>query len=360
MEDRTPKIFSYIRLMQDIPCIGRIVDGKASLDCNLNLSNKVRCDISESFNEKIRFGIIELEADEHTQLRVERIIKNSVPEVEEPQFSDFPDLSHCNSLEEALSEQAVRNKQILAYRDYVENCNSLKLLYNLLTPEVNEYLNKRKIISGTGFSVGGYDKLTGYYQDIANCKNLMKRGCEKIIVSVENGTIINIQLIGRKGKDLLDLPLLDKNTTVRCRINPHEDNMSLLSDRALPKQNFSLQLLNLFVDPKNVWEDVNKMSFHYEPDSDYLYTFAEVQGNIMSYLQTVSEHEIREKNQFTQNMCMRLECLYRYLREEVKMNKSAAWDFIRDIWGLPNGDDVLFRYLGLYQKGLPLQFIIRR
>lgn len=364
MEDRTPKIFSYIRLMQDIPCIGRIVDGKASLDCNLNLSNKVRCDISESFNEKIRFGIIELEADEHTKLRVERIIKNSVPEVEEPQFTDLPDLSHFNSWEEALSEQEELNKQIVAYRDYVENCNSLKLLYNLLTPEVNEYLNKRKIIAGTGFSVGGYDKLTGYYQDIANCKNLMKRGCEKIIVSVENGTIINIQLIGRKGKDLLDIPLLDKNTMVRCRINPHEDTMSLLSDRALPKQNLSLQLLNLFIDPKNVWENVNKMSFHYEPDSDYLYTFAEIQGNIMSYLQAVSEHEIREKNTFTQDICNRLGCLYRFIIECKSINirkREDAWNFICDLWNFDGDIRVsAYEYILKFRKDkLPIQFTIK-
>lgn len=359
MIDKTPKIFNYIRLMQDIPCIGRVVDGCVALDCNININDKACYDVSDSFSEKIRFGKIELEADERTKARIEKMIRELVPKVDEPLYPDFTDMSYCGSCEEAIAELKERNKQIIAYRNYVEVCNSIRLLYNLLTPEIKEYLDKRRIIAGTGYSVGGFDKLTDYYQEVADCKNLIKKGCEKIIISVCYGTISNIQLIGRNGKDTPNIPLLDKNTNVRCRVNPHENNVCLISDIPLPKQNISLQLLNLYIDPKDAWENVNKMSFHYEPDSDYLYTFAEVRDNIMSYLQAVSEHEIREKNQFTQIMCQRMECLYRYLRNEVKLNKSDTWDYIRGLYGL-NGDDVLFRYLGLYQKELPIQFTIGR
>lgn len=349
MIDRTPKIFNYIRLMQEhTPCIG---GGWI----------EEPIDLFPQYIPDVRWGYVEVNADGVEKERIEKMIKRVVAEVDEPQFVEVGDFSHCESYEEALEELKERNKLITEYRDYVETCNSLRLLYNLLTPEVNDYLTKRKVIAGTGYKVGGYDKLTDYYQDVAKCKNLIKGGCEKIVISVENGTIVNVQLVGRKGKDVLDIPLLDKRTDVRCRGNMHEDFMCIIADEPLPQQNISLQLLNLIIDPKDVWVDVKKMSFYYEPDSDYLYTFEEILDNVREYVQSISKSEIREKNTFTQGICQRIECLYSYLRDEVKLSKSESWEFICDLWKFPDSKDDdarmgLLRYIGLHKKELPIQF----
>lgn len=351
MIDKTPKIFNYIRLMQEhTPCIGGSwIEGPI--------------DLFPQYIPDVRWGKVEVNAEGLEKERIEKMIKRVVAKVDEPQLSD--DLSYCRTWEEALKEQKERTQLITAYRDYIETCNSLRLLYNLLTPEVNDYLTKRKLIAGTGYSVCGYDKLTDYYQDVAKCKNLIKGGCEKIIISVEDGTIVNVQLVGRKGKDVYDIPLLDKRTDVRCRSNMHDDFMCIIADEPLPHQNISLELLNLFVDPKDVWVDVKNMSFHYDPDSDYLYTFEEVLNNVREYIQSISKFEIREKNKFTQGICKRLECLYRYLRDVVKLDKTESWAFICDLWKLPSSKDddvrmVIMRYLGLYKKELPIQFIYKQ
>lgn len=386
--DRTPNIFNYIRLMQEhTPCVKewqyKDKDGgwvTASLDecikhnqengaeyANVGVFRqdlKRLVEVHPSMFPNIRNGNVELDAKGLEKVRIEKMIKRVVAKVDDPQLSNNVDLSHCKTWEAALEVLKERNELITAYRDYVETCNSLIFLYNLLTPEVNEYLTKREIIAGTGHSVGEYEKLTDYYQEVSNCKNLIKRGCEEIIISVSGGTITNVQLVGRGRKDKPNVPLLDKNTNVRCRINPHEDTMCLISDKPLPKQNYSLQLLNLYIDPNNVWENVEKMSFHYEPDSDYLYTFVEVRNNIMSYLQAVSKYEIREKNTFSQSLCNRLGSLFRFIieSESITIKKRIdAWNFICDLWNF-DGDfrAYAYEYIRKFHKNnLPIQFTIK-
>lgn len=309
-------------------------------------------------------GNIEIDGDERNKAHVEKIINKVVSKVDEPQPIEEVDFSHCKSNDEfskVLNNHIVLQKN---YRTYLETCNSLKLLYNLLTPEVNKYIAKRKIVAGCGYPVGRYENITEYYQEIAKCRNLIKKGCERIVVSVKNGSIANIQLFGRKGKDVYDIPLLDKRTDVICRIDIDMLFKHTIERTPFPEMNTALQILNSFVDPKDEWTNVKNMSFHYEPDSDYLYTFAEVRDNIAEYLNAESKNEIREKNTFTRDICNRLGGLYRFLIDSnsIKIRtREDAWNFICDLWNFDGDIRVSgYEYIIKFRKDkLPIQFTIK-
>lgn len=388
MKENTPKIFDYIRLMQEhTPCITewRYIDkdGKeiaASLEeCikqnqengaeyssvgEFRLDLKHLIEVPSRSLPKVRKGNIEIIGDAHTKERVERMIKHIVEETEEPQDFDFTNLSRYKNWDEALRDIEQYHKQKMAYWDYNETCNSLRLLYNLLTPEVSKYLIKRKIVAGKGSPVGRYDNLTEYYQEVAKCRNLINRGCEKIIISVKNGSIANIQLFGRNGKDVCDIPLLDNRTDVICRIDMEMLFRHTIERTPFPEMNTALQILNSSVDPKDKWTDVKNMSFYYEQDSDYLYTFEEVLKNIADYLNAESKNEIREKNTFTQDICNRLGCLYRFIIECEFINirkREDVWNFICDLWNLDGDIRVsAYEYILKFRKDkLPIQFTIK-
>lgn len=385
MRDKTPQIYDYIRLMQEhTPCItewrytdkdGNEVTAPLEECIRQNQENgaeyssvgvfrtdlKCLVDVPHSYLPPITKGNIDIDGDERIKAYVEKIINNVVKKADKPQPIEELDFSHCKTndeFSEVLNSHIAKRNDYIAY---VETCNSLKLLYNLLTPEVNKYLAKRKIAAGVGSPVGGYDNLIEYYQEVAKCKNLVKKGCEKIVISVKNGSISNVQLFGRKGKDVYDIPLLDKRTDVVCRIDMEMLFRCTIGKIPFPEMNTALQILNSFVDPKDKWTDVKNMSFHYEPDSDYFYTFAEVRDNIAEYLNAESKHEIREKNTFTQDICNRLGGLYRFLIEcdSIKIRtREDAWSFICDLWNFDGDIRVSgYEYIVKFRKDkLPIQF----
>lgn len=388
MRDKTLQIYNYIRLMQEhIPCIpewrytdknGNEITAPLEECIRQNQENgaeyssvgvfrtdlKCLVDIPRNYLPPIINGNIEIDGSERIKAHIEKIINKVVEKVDKPQSIEEVDFSQCKSndeFSEVLNNHvALRNN----YIRYLESYNGLKLFYNLLTPEVNKYLAKRKIAAGVSSPVGGYDNLTEYYQEVAKCRNLVNKGCEKIVISVKNGSISNIQLFGRKGKDVYDIPLLDKRTDVICRIDMDLLFRSIIERTPFPDTNTALQILNSYVDPKDKWVDVKNMSFHYEPDSEYLYTFTEVRDNIAEYLNAESKNEIREKNTFTQDICNRLGGLYRFLIEcdSIKIRtREDAWSFICDLWNFDGDIRVSgYEYIVKFRKDkLPIQFTIK-
>lgn len=350
MMDRTPKIFNYIRLMQDITCIGRVVDGIASLYSNVNLNDKVRCDVSDSFCEKIRFGKIELEADERTKARIEKMIKKYVPEVEKPQYPDYPDLSHCKSWEEAVAELEERNKQIIAYRDYVEICNSLRFLYNLLTPYVRDYLQKCWLIAGTGHSVGFYTNITQYYKELKDCLNRVEKRCAKIIIRVEGGFVKEVCITDSQRKKKI-IPLL------------------AMGSKDITFRDLGIALQTSYIDNKHQWENVKKMTYCFEPDSEDCYSFDEIRFNVLDYLRALLEKRIAKRNTNAEILCKKLEPLYRYLKDIVCLSRNDAWTYICELWKSDNEiaslnsdktRELVWRYLGKFEKILPIEFVVNR
>lgn len=399
MKDTTPKIYDYIRLMQEYtPCVSEwqyhAKDGKwitASLEECLKHNQEDGADWSEVKRIRndlkrlvevdeyqlpdVRFGNIEINADSVEKLRVEKMIKRIVIKVDEPEPIKFINPEDCKSRKDEgkteeddcgeLDKVLSQLEEHLSYRNYIETCNSLRLLYNLLNPVVQEYLIKRKIIAGTGYSVGGYDNLTDYYNDVSDCNNLIKNGCSRIIVSIENGTIANVSLTGRDGKDVCNIPLLDKRTDVRCRCDINEDYMCVISKRPLPEQNISLQLLNLFLDPKYQWDNVKKMTFVYEIDSDNIYTFDEVRNNIADYFEAIIKHEIRVKNKFTQEISQKLFGAYRYIYDSQYIdtrNREHAWEIACRIFKLDEDFEVsAFEYIRKIKKYiLPVYVVVSK
>lgn len=350
MEDRTPKIFNYIRLMQDIPCIGRVVDGRIALDCNINLNDKVCYDVSDSFSEKIRFSKIELETDERNKARIERMIKKYVTEVEKPQYPDYPDLSHCKSWEEAIVELEELNKQIIAYRDYVETCNSLRFLYNLMTPYVRDYLQKCWLIAGTGHSVGFYTNITQYYNELKDCLNRVEKRCAKINIRVEGGFVKEVCITDSQRKNKI-IPLLAKGS------------------RDITFINLGIALQTSYIDNKHQWENVKKMSYCFEPDSEDCYSFDEIRSNVLDYLRTLLEKRITKRNTNAEILCKKMEPLYRYLKDVVCLSRNDAWTYICELWKSDNeiaslnsdkSRELMWRYLGNFEKLLPVEFAISR
>lgn len=348
MVDRMPKIFNYIRLMQDIPCIGRVVDGCVALDCNININDKACCDVSDSFSEKIRFDKIELEADERTKARIEKMIKKYVPEVEMPQYPDYPNLLQYKSWEEAIAELEEQNKQIIAYRDYIETCNSLRFLYNLLTPYVRDYLKKCWLIAGTGHSVGFYTNITQYYNELKDCLNRVEKRCAKIIIRVEDGFVKEVCITDSQRKKK-NIPLL------------------AMGSRDITFINLGITLQTSYIDNKHQWENVKKMSYYFEPDSEDCYSFDEIRANVLDYLRALLEKRISKRNTNAEFLCEKLEPLYRYLKDIVCLSRNDAWTFICKLWESDNEiaslnsdktRELVWRYLGNFEKLLPTEFVV--
>jgi len=391
MADKTPEVFKYIRLMEWFTpwkpqwqyqkedgswvdatldeCLRASAHGAEYAQTNIAQAKQKREVYIDELPD-VRHGKIEIDADEVEKGRIEKMISRVVTKVDEP-LQEL-DLSKFSTWEDALSAQKEYIKSVSDFRDYVETCNSLRLLYNLLTPIVRSYLFKQSIIAGERNSVGGYGNITEYYNELSQCLNVIKRDCFEIIVSVENGVVIGVNIIGRGKKDNLNIPLLDKRTNIICRMSPDDWFKLMLAkysdkDFKTPEINLSINAMTAYVDKSYKWENVRKMSFHYKRDSDYLYTFDELRNNIEEYLQDSLENGLRQRNKLTEELCQNLECLYRYITDNIHIegyrnvdkSKSDIWEFICDLWeidAITRGK--IWRYFGLYLNKLPIEFII--
>lgn len=337
--------------MQDIPCIGRVVDGRVTLDCNIILNDDARCDVSESFYEVIRFGRIEIEGSDKEKLHVDKMINRIVKKVDNPQLSDNIDLSHCQSWEDALAELQERNEMILAYRDYVEKCNSLRLLFNVLNPLVKDYLQKKWMIAGTGHSVGFYDNITKYYAELKVCRNRVKKNrCNKIIVSVEDGLITEVIIVNTQRKRKT-IPILAKGS----------------KDKSFLDLGISVQ--TSFIDKKHQWENVKKAIYIYELDSEDCYSFEEIRNSVQNYLDSLLKYKVTKRIPIAEELCKNLESLYRYLMDVLSLSRNDSWEFICKLWqseheimNLYSEDEreLMWRYLGNYKDLIPLKFKVNR
>ena len=422
MLDNTPKIYNYIRLMQEYtPCVAewqyQDENGMwvtASLDecikrnqengAEYTQVNVVRRDLTHLIEmhpnelpDLREEGTVVLNATDMEKRRIEKMILDVVPSVDKPIITDFTNYKVPRNIasldsrderrvewfkklspeevearfDEILKIQTDEVKEFVAYKDYVEICNSLRLFYNVLTPYIQDYLQKKRFIAGTGHSVGNYDNITDYYAELSLCRNIIKGKCDEIIISVENGNIIGVSLVGRERKDQADIPLLDKRTNAICRMNPDDRFKVMLSHHTdnpfdVAQINLSLCALNTYLDPKDQFTSVKKMSFHYGPNSDYLYTFNEVCDNVSAYLNATMENAIRKDNNFTTDICTRLESIYRFIIDtkciHIKKREDAL-DFICNLWKIDNIKDLRLNIgnrIGRFKNKLPIEVVVNQ
>lgn len=283
MIDRIPEVFRYVRLIENRPVVATQYellreDGSIETITALNstINKSIPLDVSEEYFGKVKYDDIEILASDIEEKRIEKIIRMHVNE-DIPQFKE------------------VRN--------------SLVILYNGLIDDVVEYHNHCKVIKGTGIKIGRFETMPDYYREIRQCFNKIKNGCNGIELSVTDGEIIKAVIIDKRNN--------------RIQLPKFEDNSELKS--------LECRLHTLWFDPKHKFENIRKFTLRYTPKDDFLYTFEEVQNNVVNYLQAQIEKEIMgspTKNPSRQKFYKRLDCIYRYVMNnpyiELKNGKSKT------------------------------------
>lgn len=400
MRDNTPKIYNYIRLMQEYtPCVAewqyQDENGMwvtASLDecikrnkengAEYSQVNVVRRDLThlielhpnELPNLRKEDAVV-LDATDMEKRRIEKMILDVVPSVDKPIITDFTNykvprnIASMDSMDERRVEwfkkqspeevearfdeilkiQAEEVKEFIAYKDYVEICNSLRLLYNVLTPYVKDYLQKRWFIAGTGHFVGNYDNITKYYAELSNCLNSIEKRCSKICVSVQNGYVVEVCIIDTQRKRKT-IPLLAKGSKDKDFLN------------------LGISLQTSYIDKKHHWENVKNMCYCYEMDSQDCYSFDDIRSNVIEYIRALLKNSVEKRNTYAESLCMKLESLYRYLTKEIKLSREDAWTYICKAWKTDNPNaslnsdsekDLMWRYLGNFEKYLPIELEVK-
>lgn len=373
MLDNISKMYNYIRLMQEhTPCVtewqyrddnGMWVTATLDECIRRNQSNgaeyaKVgvfRRDLTRLIEvhpnelpDLCKEDAVILGATEIEKRRIEKMIGGIVPKVENPNL-DMLNLPKYESWDEALADIKERGEIIREYRDYVEKCNSLRLFYNVLTPYVKDYLQKRWFIAGTGHSVGNYDNITKYYAKLSDCLNSIEKRCSKIFVSVQGGYVVEVCIVDSQRKRKI-LPLLGKGSKDKEFIN------------------LGISLQTSYIDHKHNWENVKKMCYCYEVDSEDCYSFDDIRSNVIDYIRALLKNSVEKRNTYAESLCMKLESLYRYLTREIGLSREEAWTFICEAWKTDNPNaslnsdsekDLMWRYLGNFEKSLPIELQIK-
>lgn len=373
MLDNMPKLYNYIRLMQEYtPCVAewqyQDENGMwvtASLDecikrdkengAEYSQVNVVRRDLTHLIQmhpnelpDLRKEGAVVLDATDIEKRRIEKMISGIVTKIENPHL-DMLNLPKYESWDEALADIKERGEIIREYGDYVEVCNSLRLLYNVLTPYVKDYLQKRWFIAGTGHSVGNYDNITKYYAELADCLNSIEKRCSKIFVSVQGGYVVEVCIIDSQRKRKI-LPLLAKGSKDKDFLN------------------LGISLQTSYIDKKHHWENVKKMCYCYEVDSQDCYSFDDIRSNVIEYIRALLKNSVEKRNTYAESLCMKLESLYRYLTKEIGLSREKAWSFICEAWKTDNPNaslhsdsekDLMWRYLGNFEKFLPVELKLK-